>query len=251
MTPRLSDFRLPMGFLGAVNYEQCQPVCFRQPKSLFPPSMWPETSATLLTSLNDPHDREAWDQFTQLYRPAIYRFSRRMGLQDADADDATQKVLQSVARSIESKPPDLQLGKFRSWLAQVTRNAVLNLVARRKQDTGSGLSSVMRFLDGIAAAEPDITAAWQHEERLTMFRTAAESVKSNCTVAVWKSFQLTAVEGRSCEQVAKHLGISVGVVYASRSRILKRIRKVIEERSENGSEPRQATSIVPVEGASS
>lgn len=193
--------------------------------------MWPETSATLLTSLNDPHDREAWDEFTQLYRPAIYRFARRMGLQDADSEDATQKVLQSVARSIESKPPELQLGKFRSWLAQVTRNAVLNLVARQAQHTGSGLSSVMRFLDGVAVSEPDVTAAWRHEERLTIFRRAAERVKSNCTDTVWKSFQLTAVEGRSCEQVSEQLGISVGVVYASRSRILKRIRRIIEERS--------------------
>ena len=212
--------------------------------------MWPETSATLLTSLNDPHDQEAWDEFTQRYRPAIYRFARKMGLQDADSDDTTQKVLQSVARSIESKPPDLTLGKFRSWLAQVTRNAVLNCVARQKQDTGSGLSSVMKILDGIAVAEPNLAAAWQYEERLAMFRTAAESVKSNCTDAVWKSFHLTAVEGHSCEQVAKQLGISVGVVYASRSRILKRIRRVIEERNSDTNQSNPVSSTDMIQGAS-
>ena len=198
-------------------------------------SVWPRTSASLLVQLRDGDDHQVWDDFLKLYRPAVYRFARRAGLQDADADDATQRVLQSVAAAFRNRPPDLSRGRFRSWMAQITRNAALKLIERDHKHRGAGTSDVMNMLRGVPASEIEVEQTWQHEERLTLFRTAATEVRSNCTPTVWAAFEQTAVVGRSPEQVASELGISVGVVYASRSRILKRIRRIVERFGFRGS----------------
>ena len=58
----------------------------------------PTTRPSLLVRLRDGDDREAWRQFVELYAPLVYGFARRRGLQDCDAADLTQDVLQAVAR---------------------------------------------------------------------------------------------------------------------------------------------------------
>src|SRR5215475_2790981 len=57
----------------------------------------PATRASLLVRLRDPHDKDAWGQFVQLYAPVVYGFARKRGLQDADAADLMQEVFRSVA----------------------------------------------------------------------------------------------------------------------------------------------------------
>ncbi|HKI18288.1 MAG TPA: sigma factor-like helix-turn-helix DNA-binding protein, partial [Isosphaeraceae bacterium] len=57
----------------------------------------------------------------------------------------------------------------------------------------------------------------------------AERVKARCDAATWQAFWQTAVEGRSGQEIAESLGMSVGAVYTSKSRILDRIRKEIEQ----------------------
>jgi hypothetical protein len=57
------------------------------------------TRPSLLVRLRDPQDLEAWRTFLDLYAPLIYGFGRKSGLQDADAADLTQIVLQAVSTS--------------------------------------------------------------------------------------------------------------------------------------------------------
>jgi RNA polymerase sigma-70 factor (ECF subfamily) len=45
------------------------------------------TSSSLLDRLRRPADAEAWARFVELYTPLLYRWARRLGLQDADAAD--------------------------------------------------------------------------------------------------------------------------------------------------------------------
>ena len=60
----------------------------------------PVTRPSLLVRLRDASDAPAWAQFVQVYAPLIHGFGRRQGLQDADAADLTQEVLQTVAAAI-------------------------------------------------------------------------------------------------------------------------------------------------------
>src|SRR4051812_47129866 len=74
----------------------------------------PETRRSLLVPLRDPGGRAPWEDFVSLYGPLAYRFSRKRGLQDADAADVTQNVLQAVAKSLRGFDYDPALGRFRS-----------------------------------------------------------------------------------------------------------------------------------------
>ena len=75
----------------------------------------PETRESLLIRVRDLQDRDAWDQFVQIYRPVVYRLARHRGLQDADAQDLAQKVLMSVAKSIPDWKRTEPNAKFRHW----------------------------------------------------------------------------------------------------------------------------------------
>lgn len=190
--------------------------------------LWPPTSATLLSRLNSGRDPDAPQMFAELYRPSVYRFARRFGLQHADADDVAQQVIHSVAKCLVEQQRPADRGRFRSWLAQATRNAAINLVTRDLKLRGSGRTSVAEQLQQTPANELDVEQIWREEERLVLYRAAASEVRANCTDAVWQAFEQTAVVGRSAESVASELKVSVGVVYASRSRVLKRIRRAVE-----------------------
>src|SRR5881392_3121410 len=99
----------------------------------------PETRPSLLVRIRDARDRDAWQQFVELYGPLVYRFGRKRGLQDADAADLTQIVLQAVSGAIHRLDYDPARGPFRGWLYGIVRNQLHKLLDRqRRMPVGSG-----------------------------------------------------------------------------------------------------------------
>jgi RNA polymerase sigma factor (sigma-70 family) len=97
------------------------------------------TRASLLVRIRDCDDDQAWSQFVEIYAPLVYGFARRHGLQDADASDLTQDVLQSVARAARTLDYDPARGSFRGWLFTIVRNKLRDLVGRcGRQVRGTG-----------------------------------------------------------------------------------------------------------------
>jgi RNA polymerase sigma-70 factor (ECF subfamily) len=189
----------------------------------------PETRNSLLLRVRDPADQEAWEAFTAIYRPVIYRLARRRGMQDADAEDLTQRVLVSVSQAIRTWEKDEQRGTFRAWLLRVARNAIINTLTRTPRDAAAGGTSV---LDRLKAEETQDTAMndlIEDEHRRAIFRWAAAQVRTEFHDATWMAFQLTAVDGLSVEAAATEIGKSTGSVYAARSRVMRRLKaKVLD-----------------------
>ena len=193
----------------------------------------PETRESLLVRVRDLQDREAWEQFAQIYRPVVYRLARNRGLQDADAQDLSQKVLISVAKAIPDWQQSSSGGKFRHWLHKVAKNATINALSRQPRDQASGGSSAANRLK-LQIDETD--ESWDEidlEYRRQLYRRAAEIVRSRADEITWKAFSLTMIDSISVRDTAERLGCSDGVVYAARSRIMKRLRDVVSE-LENG-----------------
>ena len=186
-----------------------------------------ETRPSLLVRVRDGSDHVAWSQFVSLYAPLIHAYGRRRGLQDADAADLVQEVLQAAARNLAEFEYDTLKGSFRGWLFTVTRNKFLNWVTRtKKQTNGTGDTRVRKLLQEHPEADQEY---WEQQHKWHLVRWAADQVCPEFHTNTWRAFQQTAFEQRSAADVARALEISVGAVYIAKSRVLSRIREVIRE----------------------
>jgi RNA polymerase sigma-70 factor (ECF subfamily) len=151
----------------------------------------PGTRASLLIRLRDARDAEAWRQFAALYGPLIYRFGRRHHLQDADAADLTQDVLQSVSAAIGRLEYDPGRGSFRGWLFTIVHRRLADLLARQgRQVQASGGSDARNLLEGLPAEEED---HWNREYERRLFACAAGKARPEFALSTWRAFWQTAV----------------------------------------------------------
>ena len=124
---------------------------------------------------SDPDDREAWGRFVALYAPLVYRFFRRRSLQDADAADLTQDVLQVVSQRAKSFSHQGGRGAFRAWLYTIARNRLRQFLTKScRNDHGDGA-----MLDQTEAVPlPDEEARiWEQEHERRVFAWASEQVR--------------------------------------------------------------------------
>jgi RNA polymerase sigma factor (sigma-70 family) len=192
----------------------------------------PATRASLLVRLKDSRDDEAWSRFLEIYGPLVYDYGRRQGLQDADAADLTQEVLQTVACSAGEFHYDPGRGSFRSWLFTVARTKRINLGTRQaRQPHGRGGSEVVRRMDLVPTRDTADTEAaeWERAFEQRLLDWAAGIVRAEFKETTWLAFWLTAFEKQSTQQVSADLGMTVGAVYAAKSRVLARLREVVQQ----------------------
>jgi len=188
----------------------------------------PETRDSLLLQIRDPDNRVAWDRFTQIYRPIVYRLARRRGLQEADADDLWRSVLLSVSRSIQDwqRNPD---SRFYHWLRRVAGNAILNALTRGPRDPAVGGSDFLNAVHEVAQHDEDAERDIEREYQRQIYRRAAEVVRQSIQEDTWRAFERKVVDGESTESVATDMGKSIGNVHAARSRVMRRLQVVVAE----------------------
>ncbi|MBN2472967.1 MAG: sigma-70 family RNA polymerase sigma factor [Pirellulales bacterium] len=186
----------------------------------------PETRRSLLLRIRDPGDDEAWTEFLEIYQPLIYRFARRKGFQHADAEELTQEALIAVASAIERWDPDPRRGTFRGWLFRIARNMMINFLTRaRPGEKATGGTDFHRLLQQQPAADGQSTVEFVREYRREVFCWAAREIHGEFQDVTWQAFWQTAVAGHPIAETARQLGMSVGAVYAARSRIMARLRR--------------------------
>lgn len=181
----------------------------------------PATRASLLVRLRDRQDEAAWREFVRLYAPVVYRFARHRGLQDADAADVTQEVLRSVSASVGLFDP--AKGQFRSWLFTLAHRRLYDWQTKAQGQPSLGLT--VQFLSEVPANDDE--AIWEREYERRLFMLAAERIKPALNDSTWQAFRMTAVEGKSGQEVAKALGISVAAVYLAKGRVMVKLKEEI------------------------
>lgn len=196
---------------------------------------FPETRDSLLVQVRSPENREAWDQFAQIYRPVIYRLARQKGLQDADAQDLAQQVLMSVAAAIGHWEKSSESVRFRHWLRRVARNAIINALSRRPHDRAAGGTSVQELLMEQPDQDLESNAQIEVEYRRELYLRAARLVRGDVEPETWQAFEMTVIENRSIDDAAIELHRPVGTIYAARSRIMRRLREAVQQLDESQS----------------
>ena len=185
------------------------------------------TRPSLLLRLRDVSDSDAWQVFVETYAPIVYVYARGKGLQDADAADVAQDVLAQVVRSMRDFVYDPQRGRFRDWLRTVTRNRIFRVLDKR----GLPPEALSTGPDEVAADGTD--PEWHDEFNAQILRVALERIQPDFESATWRAFQVVWVQNRSAGDAAATLGMPIDLVYAAKSRVLKRLRDEVMHLAED------------------
>jgi len=177
--------------------------------------------------LRDVSNEVAWQQFTRLYLPLVFSYCVKRGLQEADSADVAQEVLRAVLGKIREFEYDPARGSFRGWLFQVTRHKLSKFFTSHYRQSELGNSTELIRL--VEQNTPEDDSIWETEYRQRLFDWAVEQVKDEFKEATWQAFWRTATEEASVKETADQLGMSTGAVYIARSRVLARLREVIEQ----------------------
>ena len=194
----------------------------------------PETRPSLMLRLREPADQQAWAEFVSIYEPLVLRLMRQRGLQEADARDVTQQVVLAVTQAVERWQPDGREASFRRWLFAIARPLALKFVQRGRSPIGTarrgaGGTDMLKLLDNLSEPEHRTSEAFDDEYRTEVFHFAAERVRAEFRETTWQAFWKTCVLHEPVSDVAAQLGTTAGNVYVARSRVIARLREVVEE----------------------
>ncbi len=180
------------------------------------------TRPSLLIRIRDPRDSDAWKTFVDTYLVMIYRYARRLSLQDADAADVSQEVLSEVARCIRSFEYQPEKGRFRDWLGILVRRKVIHFLKKNRRDAEIRATDHPDELES-ALADTD----WNDEFNTQILSVAMERARLHFAPGTWRAFERVWLENQRASDVAAELQMPIDMVYTAKSRALKRLEDEI------------------------
>lgn len=156
-----------------------------------------QSDERLLALVSQGHER-AFEAVVLRYRRPLLSYCRRMGLAEGRAEDVLQAALMNAWMSLQR---GTEVRELRPWLYRIVHNAALNAMRSRPEELGVDLDAL--------AADPR-TGEGELERR-------AAARQALTDVAALPPLQrdalvLSAIDGRSHEEVALALGVSDGAV---------------------------------------
>ena len=182
------------------------------------------TPISLLVRLRSPLEQAAWAKFVELYTPLLFSCARRLGLQNQDAADLVQDVFTLLVRKLPEF--DYRRDKsFRNWLWTVTLNKYReNCRAARFSPAFNSQASVANLIAGTDIPE----LLEEAEYRQYLVGRALQLMQADFQPLTWKACLEFVVSGKSVQEVAAELGITVKAVYMAKFRVLRRLRQELE-----------------------
>jgi RNA polymerase sigma-70 factor (ECF subfamily) len=169
-------------------------------------------------------DQAAWEQMVSLYAPLVDHWSRRAGLQEADAADVRQEVFLAVARKIGDFHRDRAGDTFRGWLRTITQRKLCDHreKVRAGPVTGAGPQEQPGHREPAPGEASEESAA---EETQILYRRALDLIRRDFEERSWQAFWRVVIEGQKPRDVAVELGMTANAVYLAKGRVLARLRE--------------------------
>jgi RNA polymerase sigma-70 factor (ECF subfamily) len=179
----------------------------------------PDTSASLLERAARPGEACAWRELVDLYAPLLHAWLSSAGLQSADRDDVSQRVLEVLVRCLPEFRHSGRTGAFRAWLRGITTNCLREFWRDRHT---AATESVLQQL-----SDPDgrLSRVWDEQHDRHVLHALLEQVRPEFSEATWGAFHRTAIDGLAPRQVAEELGMSINSVFVAKARVLARLRQ--------------------------
>jgi RNA polymerase sigma-70 factor (ECF subfamily) len=183
------------------------------------PILSPDTSASLLNRLRDPRAADAWKRLCDLYTPLLHLWLRSAGLQPADCEDLSQRVLEVLCRQLPLFQHNGRAGAFRAWLRAIVSNLLRELWRQRKAAESGAI------LDQLADPSTDLSRRWDEQHDRHVLHALMEAVRHEFAETTWKAFCRLTLDEVPAPVVAGELGLTVNGVYGAKFRVLARLRQ--------------------------
>jgi RNA polymerase sigma-70 factor (ECF subfamily) len=186
-----------------------------------------QTRTSLLQRVRDHNDAGSWQEFVELYEPLLLSYVRSRGVPDADARDTVQDVFLLLLRALPTFKLDHTRGRFRTWLWQVTMNALAD--RGRRRNTRDRAEEGWRHQSGppVTTDEPD--REWINAHRRRVVEFVLPRVKERTQEKTWYCFEEHVLKGRSGAEVAAEVGITANAVCVNAARVLAKVRDLCAE----------------------
>jgi len=146
-----------------------------------------------------------------LHFDSVWRMLRRMGVPEADVDDAAQRVFLALDKRLADVPVERERGFLLSAAVRIAANARRQL-KRSREDAGLDDESVSH------GASPERTL--EHRQQLAELDHALSMLSDEQRTV----FVLYEIEGFSLPEIARNLGVPIGTATSR----LRRARETFE-----------------------
>jgi RNA polymerase sigma factor (sigma-70 family) len=194
----------------------------------------PHTRSSLLRDLHDPNDKQSWGEFYEIYHPLLIRYVRKHDVREQDAEDLVQDIFLNKLRPAMTKFDfDRQRGRFRTWLFEVTINAIRDW-ARRRVSQPPVFGQDSNFTGPLVpSVTEELSLEWERDHHEQILQFAMKKCREFFEPKTWVCFEQRTLRGRPGQEVANELGLSVSAVYTNAHRVLEKIRELCERHDEN------------------
>lgn len=185
------------------------------------------TNTVLLVGLKDPQNQEVWQSFFKRYQPMLVAYGRRVGLSDADAEDASQDALLAFAEFYRVGRYEREKGRLRTWLYGIASNKILQIRRRRQRRRSVENPDAVPDLEQVAD-EKSMTDLWEEEWQRAVLAACMVEIREHFEPSTCEAFDLFVRQGLPGDEVARRVGISRDAVFKAKSRILSKMREIRE-----------------------
>src|SRR6516162_7058033 len=161
-----------------------------------------QTRSTLLMRVRDPADAAAWGEFLALYEPMLTAYLRHQGLGPEDTRDVVQDVFARLVKSLPDFELERRRGRFRTWLWQVCRSALVDWARRRRRQARAEDAWLRRLGESPSPDPGDSDSRWETLHRRRVLTFALERVRTRSRPATWAYFERHLLHGRPSAEVA-------------------------------------------------
>jgi len=193
---------------------------------------WLPTRPSLLARLRNHADsaswHRGWEEFYAIYCPVVFRYARKRGLSETDAEDLVQEVVAGLARRLPGFTYDPGRGSFKTWLFRICRNKVVDHL--RRQGRGMQWIQPGDMADGLSVAEMEDTTilqpdeAWELAWELDLRRSALDLVGQRVKPMTMRLYLYHVVDGHDAATTVADFAdpkVTLDAVHLARHRVQK------------------------------
>lgn len=182
------------------------------------------TTTALLHGLHDPANQEAWGELDARCRPIMVGVARRIGLTEAEAEDAVQATMVSFLRAYRGGQYSRERGRLSSFLITILRSRAID--TRRRALQHRAVAATVECIERLS--QDDVSRLWLDERQNQMLRQAMEELRQDgADERMLSAFELFGIRGVAIGEVTARLGMTREEVYNAKYRITRRLQPIV------------------------